>query len=71
MQELSPRLAARRLAAELKLPSWKGAVLCVLRPEGHVLVVAAEERWRKHHKLPTTFCGYPVEADDRLNAVAH
>lgn len=70
-QDMPPRTAARRLAAELKLPSRIGAVLCAFRSEGPVLVVAADEIWRRHHKIPLEFCGYPVEGDDPIDAIAH
>lgn len=71
MAELPPLIAAQRLAAELKLPSWMGTVLYETRPSGSVLVVAADLRWRKFHKLPKTFHGYKVIGDEPLDAVAH
>lgn len=71
MLNIAPLPAARRLAAELKLPSWKGTVLCVTRQEGCVLVVAADERWLRGQTLPKTYCGYPVETEAPLNAIAH
>lgn len=70
MDRLSPRSAARRLASELKLPSWKGAVLTMTRGEREVLVVAADERWLSQAHVPATYCGYAVEQDNALDAWA-
>lgn len=67
--DLPPTTAARRLASELKLPSWKGSVMVAHRSEGEVLIVAAERSWLAKHSVPRTYCGYRVEADGPL--VAH
>jgi len=67
---IAPRSAARRLASELKLPSWKGTVVSLLRGDKYVLVVAAEKRWARQARVPSTYCGYKVEIDDPLEAVA-
>lgn len=68
MVDIAPRTAAKMLASELGLPSWKGAVLVVHRPDGDVLVVAADAAWLKARKLPGAFCGYSVEADQPWTA---
>jgi hypothetical protein len=66
-----PKSAARRLASELMLLSWKGAVVVAHRSDEDVLVVAAEQCWLSHHALPPRYCGYVVEAGEPLNAIAH
>lgn len=70
MTNVPPKSAARRLASELSLPSWKGTVLVAHRKNEDVLVVAAERRWLSHHSIPGRYCGYAVETDEPLNAVA-
>jgi hypothetical protein len=56
------------LAAELKLPSWKGTVVAGIRPDGHVLIVAADGKWRRDKTIPSEYCGYPVVEEDPLGA---
>lgn len=70
MDAIPPRSAARRLASELKLPSWKGTVVVMHRRGADVLVVAAEERWLHRHSIPQSYCGYRVETEGCLLAVA-
>lgn len=70
MDVIPPRSAARRLASELKLPSWKGTVVVMHRRGADVLVVAADEQWLGRHTLPGSYCGYTVEADRCIAAVA-
>lgn len=70
MANVPPKSAARRLASELALPSWKGTVLVARRTGEDVLIVAAERRWLSHHSIPGRYCGYAVETDDPLGAVA-
>jgi hypothetical protein len=67
----APRTAARALAAELKLPSWKGTVMTLFRSGKYVLVVAADSRWLRQVDVPADFHGYPVIVDKPLNVEAH
>jgi hypothetical protein len=70
MAIVPPKSAARRLASELALPSWKGTVFVAHRRGTDVLVVAAEPHWLLHRRLPVCYCGYSVEAGEPLGAVA-
>jgi hypothetical protein len=71
MVEIAPRSAARRLAAELKLPSYKGAVLYATQGNEPVLIVAADGIWRSRITIPTRYCGYRVVQEDGIHALAH
>lgn len=71
MPEVAPRSAARRLAVELKLPPRKGVVLCAVHGDENVLVVAADAIWRQRNRIPTRYCGFRVEQDEAVQAVAH
>ena len=70
MVDVPARSAARRLASELKLPSWKGAVAVMRRGETDVLVVAADKKWIAQRTIPARYCGYRVETDEPFCAVA-
>lgn len=70
MMELPAKTAARRLASELKLPSWKGTVMVAHRKQGDILIVAAQQAWLAHHPVPSRYCGYSVEAEGPLIAEA-
>jgi len=70
MGTVPPKSAARRLASELALPSWKGTVLVAHRLNQDILIVAAERRWLTRHSVPSQYCGYAVETDEPLDAVA-
>lgn len=71
MSDIAPRSAARRLASELKLPAYRGVVLCQFEGSETVLVVAADGLWRRKVAIPQRYCGYRVREDDPLIAVAH
>lgn len=63
--------AARKLAAQLALPTTRGTVFAWISDGQERLVVRADQHWlRSHRTLPKTFMGFPVTADDPSDTVA-
>lgn len=72
MPEVSALVAAKQLAAELKLPAQRGSVFVWHTDRGLCLVVAADNDWLAHqHFSLHEYLGYPVETRDRIMGVAY
>lgn len=71
MSDVSPLVAAKRLAADLNLPAQRGSVFVWHTDAGLCLVVAADPEWlENHHFNMHEYLGFPVERRDRLNGIA-
>jgi hypothetical protein len=71
MPSISAEIAARQLAKELDLPASRVTVFAWFSAGQPKIVVRADRVWLSHHrKLPASYLGYRVEADDAGDAVA-
>lgn len=71
MGKVTAITAARKLAAELALPTTRGTVFAWTAEGKDRLVVRADRHWLStHRELPKSYMGFPVTADDPSEAMA-
>ena len=72
MPEVTALMAAKQLAADLKLPAQCGSVFVWYTDQGLCLVVAADHDWLAHQDFQLhEYLGFPVQTRDRIVGVAY